>query len=106
MLLRDHSTATRPGRPSPSSSTRRAKTFRDDLYDRYKATRDADAEDLVGQSRSSSAIPAALRDIAPSRSAAWRPDDVIGTLAPRGALARGLDVGDLVTGDKDFMPSS
>src|SRR5882672_5021480 len=76
------------------------KTFRDDLFKEYKATRDPMPEDLVRQLPYVKAIPPAM-NIETLEVPGVEADDVIGTLARRG-LAAGFDV-ILVTGDKDFM---
>jgi DNA polymerase-1 len=76
------------------------KTFRDDLYDRYKATREPMPEDLSSQVPVIKRLPE-LFAIPALEVPGVEADDVIGTLA-RGALARGLDVV-ILTGDKDFM---
>jgi DNA polymerase-1 len=76
------------------------KTFRDEMYSEYKATREAMPEDLVRQLPYVKAIPPAM-NIETLEIAGVEADDVIGTLARRG-LAAGYDV-ILVTGDKDFM---
>jgi DNA polymerase-1 len=76
------------------------KTFRDELYPEYKATREAMPEDLARQLPYVKAIPPAM-NIETLEIPGVEADDVIGTLARRG-LAAGFDV-ILVTGDKDFM---
>ena len=76
------------------------KTFRDDLYKDYKATRDAMPEDLARQLPAVKSIPPAM-NIETLEVPGVEADDVIGTLARRG-LAEGFDV-ILVTGDKDFQ---
>jgi len=76
------------------------KTFRDDWYADYKATRDPMPEDLSRQLPYVKAIPPAM-NIETLEIPGVEADDVIGTLAKRG-LAAGYDV-ILVTGDKDFM---
>jgi DNA polymerase-1 len=76
------------------------KTFRDELYSDYKATREAMPEDLARQLPWVKAIPPALR-LETFEVPGVEADDVIGTLAGRG-LAAGYDV-ILVTADKDFM---
>jgi DNA polymerase-1 len=76
------------------------RTFRDELYKEYKATREATPEDLVKQMPFIRRIPAAL-NIETLEVEGVEADDVLGTLA-RQALAKGWDVL-LVTGDKDFM---
>jgi DNA polymerase-1 len=76
------------------------KTFRDDWYSEYKATREAMPEDLVRQLPYVKAIPPAM-NIETLEMKGVEADDVIGTLATRG-LAAGYDV-ILVTGDKDFQ---
>src|SRR5258706_227430 len=76
------------------------KTFRDDLYKEYKATREAMPEDLVRQLPAVKSIPPAM-NITTLQVPGVEADDVIGTLARRG-LAEGYDA-ILVTGDKDFM---
>ncbi|HLY75201.1 MAG TPA: DNA polymerase, partial [Planctomycetota bacterium] len=76
------------------------KTFRDDWFADYKATRDPMPEDLSRQLPYVKAIPPAM-NIETLEVAGVEADDVIGTLARRG-LAAGFDV-ILVTGDKDFM---
>ena len=76
------------------------KTFRDDWYPEYKATRDPMPEDLSKQLPWVKAIPPAM-NIETLEVVGVEADDVIGTLARRG-LAAGYDV-ILVTGDKDFQ---
>ena len=76
------------------------KTFRDEMYSEYKATREAMPEDLVRQLPHVKSIPPAM-NIETLEVKGVEADDVIGTLARRG-LASGYDVV-LVTGDKDFM---
>jgi DNA polymerase-1 len=76
------------------------KTFRDDLYKDYKATREAMPEDLARQLPAVKSIPPAM-NIETLEIPGVEADDVIGTLARRG-LAEGFDV-ILVTGDKDFQ---
>src|SRR6185503_9258680 len=76
------------------------KTFRDEMYAEYKATREAMPEDLVRQLPYVKSIPPAM-NIETLEVVGVEADDVIGTLARRG-LAEGFDV-ILVTGDKDFM---
>jgi DNA polymerase-1 len=76
------------------------KTFRDDLFESYKANRTAPPSDLVAQipyiHRAVDAfrIPSVMID-------GYEADDVIGTLAVRAAQDRFNAV--IVTGDKDFM---
>ncbi|HYE98563.1 MAG TPA: DNA polymerase, partial [Planctomycetota bacterium] len=76
------------------------RTFRDDLYTEYKATRQAAPEDLVRQ------LPF-IREVAPAMGIETfevpgvEADDVLGTLAVQ-ALDKGWDVR-IVTADKDFM---
>jgi DNA polymerase I len=76
------------------------RTFRDDLYAQYKATRDAAPEDLTKQMPYICRIPEALH-IEMLQVPGVEADDVLGTLALQ-ALDLGWDVL-LVTGDKDFM---
>jgi DNA polymerase-1 len=76
------------------------KTFRDEMYKEYKATREAMPEDLARQLPQVKSIPPAM-NIETLEIPGVEADDVIGTLAKRG-LAEGFDV-ILVTGDKDFM---
>jgi DNA polymerase-1 len=76
------------------------KTFRDELYKDYKATREAMPEDLARQLPAVKSIPPAM-NIETLEVQGVEADDVIGTLARRG-LAEGFDV-ILVTGDKDFQ---
>lgn len=76
------------------------KTFRDDLYAEYKATREAMPEDLVRQLPYVKAVPAAFR-VESLEVPGVEADDVIGTLALQ-AVAAGWDAL-LVTADKDFM---
>src|SRR5436190_269339 len=76
------------------------KTFRDEMYSEYKATREAMPEDLARQLPMVKSIPPAM-NIETLEVQGVEADDVIGTLAKRG-LAEGFDV-ILVTGDKDFM---
>ncbi|HKS15686.1 MAG TPA: DNA polymerase I, partial [Planctomycetota bacterium] len=76
------------------------KTFRDDWYDAYKATREPMPEDLSSQVPVIKRLPQ-LFSIPALEVSGVEADDVIGTLAKRG-LALGLDVV-ILTGDKDFM---
>ncbi|MGH7934445.1 MAG: DNA polymerase I, partial [Candidatus Binataceae bacterium] len=76
------------------------KTFRDDLFDSYKANRPVTPNDLLAQ------IPYIHRAVAAFRIPSlvidgYEADDVIGTLAVRAAKSRFNTV--IVTGDKDFM---
>jgi len=76
------------------------RTFRDDLFPKYKANRAPMPEDLSKQIPVIKKIPGmfAIKSIeAPEVEA----DDVIGTLA-RQAVAKGIDTV-ILTGDKDFM---
>ena len=75
------------------------RTFRDDLYAEYKATRQAMPDDLVAQVEPMLAIVAAL-GFPILRVDGVEADDVIGTLATR-AAADGIEV-TISTGDKDF----
>ncbi|HEY6941080.1 DNA polymerase I [Dokdonella sp.] len=75
------------------------RTFRDDLYAAYKATRQAMPDDLLAQVEPMLAIVAAL-GFPILRVAGVEADDVIGTLARR-AHADGIDV-TISTSDKDF----
>ena len=76
------------------------RTFRDDLYDRYKATREPMPEDLSRQVPVIKRLPE-LFAIPALEIPGVEADDVIGTLA-RSALSQGADVV-ILTGDKDFM---
>jgi DNA polymerase-1 len=76
------------------------KTFRDEMYKEYKATREAMPEDLARQLPYVKAIPPAY-NVETLEVPGVEADDVIGTLATRG-LKEGYDV-ILITGDKDFM---
>jgi DNA polymerase-1 len=76
------------------------KTFRDEMFTEYKATREAMPEDLASQLPYVKAIPPAF-NIETLEIPRVEADDVIGTLACRG-LKEGYDVV-LVTADKDFM---
>jgi DNA polymerase-1 len=76
------------------------KTFRDEMYSEYKATREAMPEDLARQLPYVKAIPPAY-NVETLEVPGVEADDVIGTLATRG-LKEGYDV-ILITGDKDFM---
>jgi DNA polymerase-1 len=76
------------------------RTFRDEMYADYKATREATPEDLVRQLPYVKAIPPAFR-VETLEVPGVEADDVIGTLARR-ALGEGFDVV-IVTADKDFM---
>src|SRR5262245_48858500 len=76
------------------------KTFRDDLYDQYKATRQPMPEDLAKQIPIIKRLPG-LFSIPALEIPDVEADDVIGTLA-RAGLGRGLDVV-ILTGDKDLM---
>ncbi len=76
------------------------KTFRDDLFESYKANRQQTPNDLITQ------IPYIHRavkafNIRSIMIEGYEADDVIGTLAVRAARARFNTV--IVTGDKDFM---
>ena len=75
------------------------KTFRDDLYDQYKANRPPMPDELRAQVEPMMAIVAAL-GFPILRVSGVEADDVIGTLAVQGAAA-GLEV-TISTGDKDF----
>ncbi len=75
-------------------------TFRHDMYDEYKATRQKMPEDLIDQIPRVKEAAEAL-GIHQIEMDGFEADDIIGTLAIRGA-AEGLDVY-MVTGDKDFM---
>jgi len=76
------------------------KTFRDAMYDAYKATRQPMPEDLSKQIPVIKKMPE-LFAIPSLEVAGVEADDVIGTLA-REALSRKMDVV-ILTGDKDFM---
>ena len=76
------------------------KTFRDDLYGAYKATREPMPEDLSKQIPVIKRLPG-LFAIPALEVQGVEADDVIGTLARQG-LARQMDVV-ILTGDKDFM---
>src|SRR5713226_2225171 len=76
------------------------KTFRDDLFESYKANREAAPSDLLAQ------IPYIHRSVEAFRiksimTDGVEADDVIGTLAVHAARERFNTV--IVTGDKDFM---
>ncbi|TDK30630.1 DNA polymerase I [Luteimonas terrae] len=75
------------------------RTFRDDLYDQYKANRPPMPDDLRAQVEPMCAIVEAL-GFPILRVAGVEADDVIGTLALQGSEA-GIDV-TISTGDKDF----
>ena len=75
------------------------KTFRDDLFEPYKANRAATPPDLAPQIPYIQRAVAAMR-IRPIVIAGVEADDVIGTLARRAARAGMQAV--IVTGDKDF----
>jgi DNA polymerase-1 len=76
------------------------RTFRDDLAENYKANRAPMPDDLVEQVPLVHQACAAL-GVPVLTSEGFEADDVIGTLALRGAAA-GFDVA-IVTGDKDFF---
>lgn len=76
------------------------KTFRDELYPDYKATRQAVPEDLLRQIPYIRAVPGALR-VETLEVPGVEADDVIGTLARR-AAEQGIDTV-IVGADKDFM---
>jgi DNA polymerase-1 len=76
------------------------KTFRDDLFAAYKATRQATPEDLVRQLPYVRAVPRAL-NLETLEVPGVEADDVLCTIARRAADA-GYDV-TIVTADKDFM---
>ena len=75
-------------------------TFRHEKYAEYKATRDKTPDELVEQLPDVKAITEAL-GVRLVEKAGWEADDLIGTLAVRGAES-GHDVF-IVAGDKDFM---
>jgi DNA polymerase-1 len=79
---------------------RPGKTFRDELYPEYKATRSAPPPDLVPQFETVREVVRAL-NIPMLESPGFEADDVIGTVAVR-AREQGYRVV-IVTGDKDFM---
>ncbi len=76
------------------------KTFRDEIYKDYKATRQEMPEDLVRQLPYVKRIPEAF-NVQALEVPGVEADDVIGTLAVR-AVGKGFDVV-IVTPDKDFM---
>lgn len=76
------------------------KTFRDDLFEQYKANRVATPNDLIAQVPHIHRVVDAFR-IRRLVIDGYEADDVIGTLAVRGARERFNVV--IVTGDKDFM---
>ncbi len=76
------------------------KTFREDIYREYKATRPPTPEDLVAQMPYIDELVRAL-NIALIRVEGVEADDVLGTLARR-AATDGMEVV-LVSGDKDLM---
>lgn len=75
-------------------------TFRDELYDKYKANRPEPPDDLVQQFEYFQPITEAL-NIRSIAKAGFEADDIIGTLAIE-AEKKGYEVV-IVTGDKDFM---
>lgn len=75
-------------------------TFRHEKFPEYKATRDKTPDELVEQLPDVKAITEAL-GVRLVEKAGWEADDLIGTLAARGA-GEGYDVY-IVAGDKDFM---
>jgi len=75
-------------------------TFRDEMYDQYKANRKEPPDDLVEQFPLVEPIVEAL-SISVVRKPGFEADDLIGTLAKRYA-SKELDVV-VVTGDKDLM---
>lgn len=94
-LIRDHS----PDYMAVAFDTGKP-TFRHAMYDRYKATRQKMPDEMIGQlPRVKQAVEAL--GIAQFELDGYEADDVIGTLARRGA-EKGFDVY-MVTGDKDFM---
>ncbi|MFC1538958.1 PIN domain-containing protein, partial [Candidatus Latescibacterota bacterium] len=75
-------------------------TFRHEMYDEYKATRQKMPSDLIDQiPRVKEAVDAL--GINQIEMDGYEADDIIGTLAVQGA-AKGFEVV-MVTGDKDFM---
>ncbi len=76
------------------------KTFREEIYREYKATREATPEDLVRQMPYVRAVASAVR-VEAVEVPGVEADDVIGTLARR-AVERGIDAV-IVAADKDFM---
>ena len=75
-------------------------TFRHEKFPEYKATRDKTPDELVEQIPDLKAITEAL-GVRLVEKAGWEADDLIGTLAARGAEG-GCEVY-IVAGDKDFM---
>ncbi len=75
-------------------------TFRHEKYADYKATRDKTPDELIEQIPDLKAITEAL-GVRLVEKAGWEADDLIGTLAARGAEG-GYEVY-IVAGDKDFM---
>ncbi len=76
------------------------KTFRHDMYEEYKAHREVPPEDLAKQFPYFEPLVRAY-NIATLRQPGFEADDIIGTLALKGA-EKGLDVV-IVSGDKDMM---
>jgi len=94
-LIRDHS----PDYISIAFDTGRP-TFRHEMYEQYKATRQKMPSELIDQiPRVKEAVEAL--DINQIELDGYEADDIIGTLAVLGAK-KGLEV-IMVTGDKDFM---
>ena len=79
---------------------RPGKTFRDEIYPEYKATRSAPPPDLIPQFDTVREVVEAL-NIPMLEAPGFEADDVIGTVATH-AHERGYRVV-IVTGDKDFM---
>ncbi len=76
------------------------RTFRDDIYSEYKATRDKAPEDLEAQIKRIQQIVRALQ-IPIFTAEGYEADDVLGTLAHR-ASSEGMEV-IIVTGDRDAL---
>lgn len=79
----------------------KAKTFRHDMYDQYKANRPPPPADLVPQFPYFAKIVAAM-NIPVLRVEGYEADDLIGTLADRAKRDWGMKP-IIVTGDKDLM---
>ena len=75
-------------------------TFRDEMYDKYKANRKAPPDDLIPQFPYFQKVVEALNIPALSKPG-YEADDVIGTIV-REAVAKGMEVV-ILSGDKDLM---
>lgn len=76
-------------------------TFRDDLFDQYKANREAPPDDFIPQISITERVVDAL-NIPRFALKGWEADDIIGTLAQQSGVEQGLETV-IVTGDQDLF---